>query len=134
MEPIVETITARFELTLAAPFDLPGVEGGWVQGLSMHKTFTAGLVGQSDLVFLTSGEEETGRGYVAVERIVGTLDDGRRGAITVHHGAMQTPSDSGQFGNIVPGSGAGDFVHFTGSAAIQHDNEGPFFVLSLMTH
>lgn len=131
---IVETLTARFDVTLAAPFDLPGVTGGWASGLAMHKTFTSGLVGQSDLVFLTSGEEETGRGYVAVERIEGILDDGRAGAFTVHHGAMQTPSDSGQFGNIVPGTGTGDFARFTGSAAIQHDDAGPFFVFSLLGH
>jgi hypothetical protein len=130
---IVETLTARFDVTAATPITLPGVEGDWAQGLAMHKTFTSGLTGQSDLVFLSSGEEETGRGYVAVERIVGTLDDGRSGAFTVHHGAMQTPSDSGQFGNIVPGTGTGDFAHFTGSAAIQHDNDGPFFVFSLLS-
>lgn len=130
---IVETLTLRFEVSAATPIDLPGVEGGWAEGLAMHKTFTRGLVGQSDLVFLSSGEEETGRGYVAVERITGSLDDGRAGSFTVHHGAMQTPSDSGQFGNIVPGTGTGDFVHFTGSASIQHDNDGPFFVLSLLS-
>ncbi|BDZ50399.1 hypothetical protein GCM10025867_26400 [Frondihabitans sucicola] len=130
---IVETLTARFDVTAATPIELPGVVGGWASGLAMHKTFTKGLVGRSDLVFLSSGEEETGRGYVAVERIEGTLDDGRSGAFTVHHGAMQTPSDSGQFGNIVPGTGTGDFAHFTGSAAIQHDDDGPFFVLSLLT-
>lgn len=129
---IVETLTARFALTVATPLELPGVVGGWAQGLAMHKTFTSGLVGESDLVFLSSGEEETGRGYVAVERIEGTLDDGRSGSFTVHHGGMQTPSDSGQFGNIVPGTGTGDFAHFAGSAAIQHDDDGPFFVLSLI--
>lgn len=131
---IVETLTARFDVTAATPVELTGADPSWVQGLAMHKTFRAGLVGQSDLIFLTSGEEETGRGYVAVERIVGTLDDGRAGSFTVHHGAMQTPSDSGQFGNIVPGTGTGDFAHFTGTAAIQHDDAGPFFVLSLMSH
>lgn len=130
---IVETLTLRFDVTAATPVEIPGADASWVQGLAMHKTFTAGLVGQSDLVFLTSGEEETGRGYVAVERLSGTLDDGRSGAITIHHGAMQTPSDSGQFGNIVPGSGTGDFARFAGSAAIQHDNSGPFFVLSLLS-
>ncbi|GAA4264537.1 DUF3224 domain-containing protein [Frondihabitans peucedani] len=129
---IVETLTCRFTLSAATPIDLPGVVGGWASGLAMHKTFTSGLSGQSDLIFLTSGEEETGRGYVAVERIDGTLDDGRSGAFTVHHGAMQTPDDSGQFGNIVPGSGTGDFARFAGSASIQHDDDGPFFVLSLI--
>ncbi|GAA4684284.1 DUF3224 domain-containing protein [Frondihabitans cladoniiphilus] len=131
---IVETIKARFDVTAATPFDLPGVRDGWASGLAMHKTFTAGLTGKSDLVFLSSGEEETGRGYLAVERIVGTLDDGRQGAFTVHHGAMQTPSDSGSFGNIVPGTGTGDFAHFTGSANIQHDDDGPFFVIALLSH
>ncbi|MCU1528295.1 MAG: hypothetical protein JWP75_2058 [Frondihabitans sp.] len=129
---IVETLTARFDVSAATPIDLPGVEGGWAQGLSMHKVFTRGLIGHSDLVFLSSGDEETGRGYVAVERVTGTLDDGRSGSFTVQHGAMQTPSDSGQFGNIVPGTGTDDFAHFSGSAAIQHDDDGAFFVLSLL--
>lgn len=131
---IVETLTARFAVTAATPITLPGLTNDWAQGLAMHKTFVDGLIGESDLVFLTSGEEETGRGYVAVERITGTLGDGRQGSFTVHHGAMQTPDDSGQFGNIVPGTGTGDFAHFSGSAAIQHDDRGPFFVLSLLSH
>jgi hypothetical protein len=130
---IVETLTARFDVNSATPFDLPGADEGWAQGLAMHKTFTHGLTGHSDLVFLSSGEEQTGRGYVAVERVTGTLDDGRSGSFTVHHGALQTPTDSGQFGNIVPGTGTDDFSRFSGSAAIQHDDDGPFFVFSLLT-
>ena len=81
----------------------------------MRKTYTAGLVGESVAHFISSGDE-SGRGYLAAERVTGTLDDGRSGSFTVHHGALQHPDDDSAFGYIVPGTGTGDFAPFAGIA------------------
>ncbi|MFB2598281.1 DUF3224 domain-containing protein [Herbiconiux sp. P17] len=132
-----ETITARFSVTGWDPAELPGLAGDdavpaeWVGAITMRKSYTAGLVGSSVAHFISSGEEESGRGYLAAERITGTLDDGRSGSLTVHHGALQHPDDPSAFGYVVPGTGTGDFAGFRGQARILHDADGPYFVLTL---
>lgn len=107
-------------------------DGGepWVSGLTMRKTYTAGLVGSGILVFLHSGTEDS-RGYVAVERITGVSEDGRRGSFTVHHGAVNAPGGDHGFGYIVPGTGTEDFADVAGSASIEHDDAGAYFVFDL---
>jgi len=125
------TITARFEVTGWDPSELAGIDGDWVGAVTMRKTYTEGLIGESVAHFISSGDEDNGRGYLAAERITGTLDDGRTGAFTVHHGALSHPSDPSAFGYIVPGTGTGDFTGFTGSARIEHDEVGPYFVFTI---
>jgi hypothetical protein len=131
-----ETITARFEVTGWEPAALPGLAeasgapADWIDAVTMRKTYTEGLVGSSVAHFVSSGDE-TSRGYLAVERITGTLDDGRRGAVTVHHGALQHPDDDSAFGYIVPGTGTDAFAGFHGQARILHDDAGPYFVFTL---
>ncbi len=126
-----EEITARFDVVGFEPSTIPGIEGDWVGAVIMRKTFTEGLVGTAIAHFVSSGTEEAGRGYLAVERITGALDDGRSGSFTVHHGALQHPDDPSAFGYIVPGTGTGDFVGFFGQARILHDDRGPHFVFSI---
>ena len=131
-----ETIIARFDVTGWEPADLPGLglggdPGDWLGAVVMRKTYTEGLVGESVAHFISSGTEEGGRGYLAAERISGRLDDGRTGSVTVHHGALQHPSDASAFGYIVPGTGTGDFAEFSGRARIEHDERGAFFVFEL---
>ncbi len=126
-----EELTARFDVTGFEPSELQGIEGDWLGGITMRKVYTEGLLGESVAHFISSGTEEAGRGYLAAERITGTLGDGRSGSFTVHHGAMQDPSDASAFGYIVKGTGTGDFAGFTGQARIIHDERGPFFVFSL---
>lgn len=126
-----ETITARFTVTgwdetpLAEAFD------GWLGAVTMSKVYDDGLVGTSVAHFISSGDEEKGRGYLAAERVTGTLPDGRSGSFTVHHGALQHPDDPSAFGYIVPGTGTGDFAGFSGAAHIVHDERGPSLVLTL---
>jgi hypothetical protein len=125
-----ETITARFDVTGWDPAELAGLDGDWVGAIVMRKTYTDGLTGESVAHFVSSGTEES-RGYLAAERITGTLDDGRAGSFTVHHGALQHPSDDSAFGYIIPGTGTGDFAGFAGQARILHEDDGPYFVFTL---
>jgi hypothetical protein len=132
-----ETITARFSVTGWEPAELPGLAGDdgaaadWVGAITMRKRYTEGIVGESVAHFVSSGDEESGRGYLAVERITGTLDDGRSGSVTVHHGALQHPDDPSAFGYLVPGTGTGEFAGFRGQARILHDDAGASFVFTL---
>lgn len=125
-----EIINARFDVTGWDPAALPGIDGDWVGAVTMRKTYTDALVGESVAHFVSSGTEES-RGYLAAERITGELPDGRRGSFTVHHGALQHPGDDSAFGYIVPGTGTGDFAAFAGTARILHDENGPYFVFTI---
>jgi Protein of unknown function (DUF3224) len=124
-------LVARFTVTEFEPAPLHGIDEDWVGAVTMRKDFIEGLVGSSIAHFVSSGDEGS-RGYLAVERITGTLDDGRSGAFTVHHGALDHPaSDDSSFGYIIPGTGTGDFEDFDGQARILHDERGPYFVFDL---
>ncbi|NQX29500.1 DUF3224 domain-containing protein [Microbacteriaceae bacterium VKM Ac-2854] len=127
-ELIARFAVVGWEPTSLAAVDPAGPE--WAGAVTMRKDFTAGIVGSSVAHFLSSGTEES-RGYLAAERITGTLTDGRSGSFTVHHGALQHPSDDSAFGYIVPGTGTDDFADFAGSARIVHDDDGPSFVFEL---
>ena len=124
-----ERLIARFDVTGWDPAET-GIDGDWLGAVTMRKVYTEGLVGASIAHFVSSGDE-SGRGYLAAERVTGTLDDGRTGSFTVHHGALQHPSDDSAFGYIVPGTGTGDFAAFAGTARIVHDEHGPYFAFSL---
>jgi hypothetical protein len=128
-----ETINARFEVTGWDARELPELAGGWVGAVTMRKVFSEGLIGESTAHFISSGDEATGRGYLAAERVTGVLDDGRSGSFTVHHGALQHPGDPSAFGYIVPGTGTGDFAMFAGPASIVHDERGQYFVFTIET-
>ena len=125
------TFTARFDVTGWDPEELTGIPGDWLGAVVMRKTYSEGLVGESIAHFVSSGTEESGRGYLAAERITGTLTDGRSGSFTVHHGALQHPDDPSAFGYIVPGTGTGGFEGFSGAARIRHDDRGAYFVFEL---
>ncbi|WP_159066883.1 SRPBCC domain-containing protein [Cellulomonas timonensis] len=126
--PTVDTVVARFDVDGWDPASLDGIDGGWLSAVVMRKTYTAGIVGTSVAHFISSGEEEGSRGYLAAERIEGVLDDGRAGAFTLHHGGLEVDGDSA-FAHVVPGSGTGDFAGLTGTGRIEHDEAGPYFVL-----
>ncbi|NQX11176.1 DUF3224 domain-containing protein [Microbacteriaceae bacterium VKM Ac-2855] len=129
----MSALTARFAVVGWEPTTLAAVDAGgpeWAGAVTMRKEFSSGIVGSSVAHFVSSGTDES-RGYLAAERITGVLADGRRGAFTVHHGALQHPSDESAFGYIVPGTGTDDFAEFAGSARIVHDADGPYFVFDL---
>lgn len=125
-----QTIVARFEISGWEETDLPNLSGDDAYGAKMRKTFTEGLSGSSEGLFISSGTDEGSRSYIAVERITGALTDGRTGSLTVHHGGLESSPET-WFGHIVPGTGTDDFAGLTGSARISHDETGAYFTFAL---
>jgi hypothetical protein len=124
------TLIARFRVDGATPAQIADFEADWVGMLTFAKTLTSGIVGSATTLFMSAGTVEGSRSYVATERIHGRTDDGREGAFTVQHGGLE--SDPGTwFGHIVPHTGSGDFADWTGSARIQHDDDGAYFEIDL---
>ncbi|MEO6472427.1 MAG: DUF3224 domain-containing protein [Aeromicrobium sp.] len=122
-------LIARFNVVGWDPRELHGLDGDWVSGVTMTKVFTEGITGDSIALFVASGTEGQ-RSYFAAERITGALHDGRAGSFTVHHGGLES-DESTWFGHIIPASGTNDFSDFAGSAHIQHDADGAYFVIKL---
>ena len=124
------TLIARFQVDGFEPRQVSGLDGDWVGLMTFAKTFTSGIIGHATTLFMAAGTEEGSRSYVATERITGHTDGGREGSVTVQHGGLE--SDPGSwFGHIVPGTGAGDFAGWTGSARIIHDEQGAYFEINL---
>jgi hypothetical protein len=127
------SLIARFTVTAFEPRALDGLmEDGpnWVGAVSMRKVFSSGITGESVGLFVSSGEVEGERSYLAAERITGALDDGSSGSVTVHHGGLES-SPQTWFGHIVPHTGTGDFAGWAGTARIEHDDGGGYFVIDL---
>ncbi len=123
-------LQARFQVDGAEPTAVAGLEGDWVHVLTFAKTFTSGIVGTATTLFMTAGTEEGSRSYVATERVEGRTDDGREGTLVIQHGGLESDPDT-WFGHIVPSTGTGDFVGWSGAARIVHDDEGAYFDIRL---
>ncbi len=123
------SLIARFSIDGFEQRQVSDLEADWFGILTFAKVFTEGIVGEATTVFLSSGEDGS-RSYVAVERITGRTADGVDGSVTVHHGGLESDPET-WFGHIVPGTGTGGFAGWQGSARIQHDDGGAFFVIDL---
>jgi hypothetical protein len=124
------TLIARFQVDGFEPRKVEGLDTDWLSLMTFAKTFTSGITGTGTTLFMSAGTEEGSRSYVATERISGRTDDGREGSVTVQHGGLESDPDS-WFGHIVPGTGAGDFAGWKGSARILHDDQGAYFEITL---
>jgi hypothetical protein len=125
------TLIARFQVDGATPAQIADFDADWVGMLTFAKTFTSGIVGSATTLFMSAGTVEGSRSYVATERISGRTEDGREGSITVQHGGLES-DPSTWFGHIVPKTGTGGFAEWSGSARIQHDDEGAYFEIDLV--
>jgi hypothetical protein len=114
------TITAGVEI--AAWDERPSSLGGHGAAL-VRKRFRGALEGSS-VAELISLQTDGGAGYVASERVEGTLE-GRTGSFVVQHGGVDDGSSPARaFGHVVPGSGTGELEGLHGEAAFAHDDAG----------
>ena len=128
--PGMTTITARFEITGwdETTYDEPA-EGPKLTRATVRKRFTGDLDGTSVTELLTA-QGEGGRGYVASERITGTID-GRTGTFVLQHGGIDGAGETTTFGTIVAGSGTGGLAGIAGTSRYVHDESGATLTLEL---
>lgn len=85
--------------------------------LSLDKRFAGALTGQGQGEMLASGGAPSG-GYVALERVSGTLD-GREGSFVLLHSAVMADNVPKDWSvKVVPDSGAGQLAGIAGSMTI----------------
>jgi len=111
--------TGTFAVTLT-PADEEAVEAGL--GLSRYtlsKTFVGGITGTATGQMLAGGPPgvDTSGTYVALERVVGSLD-GREGAFLLAHRGDINPDGYSLSITVVPGSGTGELAGLTGDFAL----------------
>lgn len=107
-----------FQVTLA-PQPADGYTDGQTLGrLTIDKQFSGDLEGTSRGQMLTGGTTVRGSaGYVAIERVTGTLG-GRRGSFVLQHSGTMTRGAPQLTVTVVPDSGTEELTGLTGSMAI----------------
>ena len=117
------TAMGTFEVTLEpqGPGDSSG--GTTLGRMSIDKQFSGDLEGASRGEMLSAMTSVSGSaGYVAMERISGTLQ-GRSGSFVLHHkGTMDRGKQDASI-TVVPDSGTGELSGITGTMTIRVEND-----------
>ena len=87
--------------------------------LAINKTFYGDLEGTSSGEMLSAGTHKQGSaGYVAVERVTGTLR-GRRGTFVLQHSGVMNRGKGELNVTVVPDSGTGELTGLAGKMTIE---------------
>ena len=108
-----------FDVKLAPQPAAPGIEAARLGRMTIDKQFHGDLHGSSLGEMLSAGTEVPGSaGYVAIERVSGTLH-GRQGSfVLMHFGSMERGVPSLRV-TVVPDSGAGGLAGIRGELEIR---------------
>ena len=117
-------------MTLAPqPATHPG-EGPSLGRMSIDKRYRGDLEGTSKGEMLTAGTAVKGSaGYVAIERVSGTLH-GRRGTFLLQHSGTMTRGAPHLVVAVVPDSGTGELEGLTGTMTIDIRDGAHYYALA----
>ena len=122
--------TGPFEVKLNVLEQYNKAEGAGVGRMSIDKVFHGDLEASSQGEMLTAmGTVQGSAGYVAIERVTGTLR-GRRGNFALQHNSTMARGKPSQSILVVPDSGTGDLAGLEGSMTIviaDHDGQRKHF-------
>ena len=122
------TFEVKMEPQAGGP-ETAAVEGSGTQlgRLLLHKRFSGGLEGSGQGQMLTAVSDQPGSaGYVAIERVTGTLN-GRRGSFVFQHSGTMDRGAQALSITVVPGSGSGELAGLAGSFALRIENGQHFY-------
>ncbi|NHA69535.1 DUF3224 domain-containing protein [Phycicoccus flavus] len=117
---MTDTATGTFDITMTpVEHDQDGIGR-----MAFTKTWSGDLSGTGEGTMLTAGRPEEGRaGYVAVERVVGSLA-GREGSFAFQQSGTMVDGEATQQYLVVPGSGTGDLAGLAGTLSLTQDAGG----------
>jgi hypothetical protein len=113
------TAAGTFEVTMnpEPPYDVN--EGASIGRVSLKKQFTGDLQASSSAEMIGARAEVKGSaGYVAIERVVGTLS-GRTGSFVLQHSGTMTRGKGELSVSVVPDSGTGELTGISGKMTIE---------------
>jgi len=111
--------TGPFDVKLAPQkADNPQAEGAGIGRMSIDKRFHGDLdaTSQGEMISFRTAEP-TSAGYVAIERVTGTLH-GRKGSFVLQHNTTAKRGVAKQSIQVLPDSGTGELVGLAGSMTI----------------
>jgi hypothetical protein len=115
---IMQTISGNFEVKLAPQPMHDAIPPGTLNRLSLDKKFLGPLNATSKGEMLSAmGSVKGSAGYVAIERVTGTLD-GRKGSFVLQHLGIMNRGTPSLTINVVPDSGTEDLVGLSGTMNI----------------
>lgn len=107
-----------FEVKLDPQGDADKAEGSALARMSIDKKYHGDLEGTAKGTMLTAGTDVKGSaGYVAVERVTGTLN-GKTGSFVLQHSGTLTRGAAVQNISVVPDSGTGQLAGITGKFVV----------------
>lgn len=117
-EPAIEHAKGSFDVKLAPQGEPEKTDGATVSRMSGEKQFHGDLEGTSKVEMLSAMSNVKGSaGYVAMERVTGTLK-GRSGSFVLQHNATMTRGKPVLNIIVVPDSGTGQLTGLNGSMKI----------------
>jgi hypothetical protein len=110
--------TGPFDVTLAPLATAHAGENPSLGRMSIEKEYHGNLAAIGTGEMLTASTDVQGSaGYVAMERVVGTLD-GRRGSFVLQHSATMTRGAPRMSITVVPDSGTEELAGLTGTMLV----------------
>jgi hypothetical protein len=110
-----------FVVKLTPQTPVPETEDATIGRMLIDKQFLGDLEAASKgQMISTMGEVKGSAGYVAMERVTGSLN-GRAGSFALQHTGTMTRGVPSLSVTVVPDSGTGDLAGLTGSMTIQID-------------
>ncbi|HKT52358.1 MAG TPA: DUF3224 domain-containing protein [Candidatus Angelobacter sp.] len=117
-EPAIEHAKGSFDVKLAPQGEPEKTDGATVSRMSGEKQFHGDLEGTSKVEMLSAMSNVKGSaGYVAIERVTGTLK-GRSGSFVLQHNATMTRGKPELNIIVVPDSGTGQLTGLSGKMTI----------------
>lgn len=114
--------SGSFEVTLTPQPAIPAIEQARVDARTIDKQFRGDLEAHSLGEMLSAGGEVTGSaGYVAIERVTGTLH-GHHGSFLLQHNGTMNRGAAQLSIHVIPDSGTDQLTGLTGSMAIIIEN------------
>ena len=116
-------ITGTFTVSMAPLEAYAPASDGTAQGrMSLDKTFSGPLTASSNGEMLTAMTPTQGSaGYVAIEKVQGTLE-GKEGTFVLQHFGMMHGNESRLILEVVPASGTGALTGLSGKMDIRNED------------
>ena len=116
-----QNITGNFDVKLTPQTPTPATEAAKLGRQTLDKTFHGDLTAHSLGEMLATGTEVKGSaGYVAMERVIGTLI-GKKGSFVLMHAGVMNRGVPQLTVQVVPDSGTEELIGLTGQMGIQID-------------
>ena len=126
------TVKAPFKITGWEPFSEENDEIADIARARIRKQFTGEMDATSVANAILYQTPVKSGGYAAIERITGKIGDSEGSFVVQHCGIRDSVGNGASYGDVVPGSGTGDFEGVTGSMKIEQDDSGEYFQLDLV--